>query len=77
MNDPIENNVKNYPNSLETRVALVEMAILNINQTLIRLENKIDSGFSEIKREMRNDFRLLLTVIGGLGAIMAHGFKWF
>lgn len=91
MNDPIENNIKSYTNSLETRVALVEMAIVNINQTLIRLENKIDFGFSEckadskslsceikeIRKDMRYDFRWTLTIIGVLGAVMAHGFHWF
>lgn len=79
-----EDKVTDYPNSLETRVALVEMSIININQTLIRLEKKIDDGFNkienqitDIKKEMKNDFRWLLTIIAGLGAIMGHGFHWF
>lgn len=105
-----------YPNSIETRVALLEACVSNINQTLIRLENKMDRGFEEINRrfidvdrkfddmnhkfariegkmdkqfsdvgnvfielrkESRSDFRWILTVIGGLGFIMAHGFHWF
>ena len=45
-----EDKVVNYPNSLETRVALLEASISNINQTLIRLENKMDKGFDYVHR---------------------------
>lgn len=83
-----EENIHNYPNSLETRVALVEMAIINISRTHdelkshnIRLENKMDLGFSEIRKEMKSDLRLVLSIMGALSAclagIMAHGFHWF
>ena len=91
MSSPTEDNITNYPNSIETRVALVEMAIVNINQTLTRLENKMDQGFNalgteikdvrtemkEIRTEMKTDFRWILAIIAGLGAIMAHGFHWY
>ena len=79
-----EENVLNYPNGIETRVALLEMSIANINQTLIRIESKMDSQIIEIKNEikeirkdMKSDFRLILTIIAALGGIMAHGFHWF
>lgn len=72
-----EDNLINYTNSTETRIALLEMSIMSINQTLIRLENKMDKQFDELRRTMKTDFKWILTIIAGLGAIMAHGFHWF
>ena len=86
-----EEKVINYPNSIETRVAILEVSVVNISQTLLRLENKIDVGFSDIKnefkdvrtelkdirKEIKSDVKWLLVIIAGLGAIMAHGFHWF
>jgi hypothetical protein len=73
-----------YPDTIETRVALLEAAIVGINQTLIRMENKLDKQFDELKsdikeirHEMKLDFRWTLTIIAALGGIMAHGFHWF
>ena len=91
MSNKNHENVSNYPNSIETRVALVEMSIVNLNQTLVRLENKMDMGFShvndqfkevradikDVRKEMRREFMASLFIIGGLGTIMAHGFHWF
>lgn len=85
-----EENVHNYPNSIDTRVALLEMSIMNINETLkeikseikdIRLDAKemrieMKNGFSDITKELKLDFRWLLAIIVGLGGIMAHGFHW-
>jgi hypothetical protein len=83
-----EESTINYPNSLDTRVALLEMSIMNINQTLIRTESKIDKQLDEIKmdikdlhKELKWDVRWLLTTIAGIAGsiigIMAHGFHWF
>ena len=79
-----EENIVHYPNSIETRVALLEMSLLNINQTLSRIENEIKDlrqeiriDIKEVKREMKNDTRWLLTVIAAIAAVMAHGFHWF
>jgi hypothetical protein len=63
----------NIVNSEQTRIALLEQSIGTINQTLIRIENEI----KDIRKDMKTDFRWLLTIIAGLGAIMAHGFHWF
>jgi len=41
-------------NSYEIRTALLEQTCANINQTLIRLENKMDDGFNEIKTEIKD-----------------------
>jgi uncharacterized protein (UPF0335 family) len=82
-----EDNVIQYPNSIETRVALLEMSIININNTLIRIENELKDIRSEIKevrneikevrRDLKYDTRWLLTIITALGGVMAHGFHWF
>jgi archaellum component FlaC len=100
-----DENIVSYPNSIETRVALLEMSVSNINQTLIRIEAKMDKGFDDInkrfdsidkrfgdvdkkfegidkkfddfRKDMRSDFRWILTIIAGLSAVMAHGFHWF
>jgi hypothetical protein len=75
-----DDNIVNYPHSIETRVALVEMSIVNVNQTLIRIEkrfDKIDDKFDRISKDMKFDFRFLLGAICILGGIMAHGFHWF
>lgn len=67
--------VSSYPNSLETRVALVEMAIVNIiSQTLIRFEHKMDSGFHELKNEIRDVESKLKSDIHWIFGIMITGF---
>jgi predicted nuclease with TOPRIM domain len=80
MNKKLEDNTTKYPNSIDTRVALLEASISHVNDTLVRLEkkfDKIDDQFNEVKKEMRYDFKFLLTAIAGLAAVMAHGFHWF
>ncbi len=90
-----EDNIVNYPNSLEIRIALVEKSIGHLNETLVRLEHNlekqfdsidkkfdsIDIKFDGIRKEMKSDFRWILTItiglFGSLGGIMAHGFHWF
>ena len=83
-----KDKVVDYPDSIDTRVALLEASISTINQTLIRMEAKMDKQFDDIKldireirRDSRSDFKCLLSmIIGstvGITAIMAHGFHWF
>ncbi len=66
----------------------LETTIDNINQTLIRLENKMDQGFKEVnvKIDKINDrlwsnFLWLLSAMflfsGILCSVMAKGFDWF
>ncbi len=50
-----ENNVKDYPNKIDTRVALLEMSISHINDTLIRIEkrfDKIDDKFERMEAKL-------------------------
>ena len=76
---------------IETRVSLLEQSIENINQTLIRLENKIDNGFEKQDKRMdkieqkidKVESRIWQLFFSGIGAlvivlgIIAHGFKWY
>ena len=73
MNKKSEEKITQYPNSIDTRVALLEASISHINETLIRIERSID----EVKKDIKQDFRFTIMVVAGLAAIMAHGFKWF
>ncbi len=70
------------------RITRLETTIDNINQTLIRLENKMDQGFKEVnvKIDKINDrlwsnFLWLLSAMflfsGILCSVMAKGFDWF
>lgn len=77
MNNKSEDNITQYPNSIDTRVALLEMSILHINETLMRMDKKLDKLDDKIDSRF---FWLLSLGIGaftGLLGIMAHGFHWF
>ncbi len=46
-----EDKISDYPKSIDTRVALLEMSISHINDTLVRIEkrfDKIDEKFNKI-----------------------------
>jgi hypothetical protein len=62
---PKENNI--IPQSIEIKVALLEQSIGFINQTLIRLEKKIDDGFNKTD----SNYKWLIRMIVG---IYASGF---
>lgn len=78
----LEREVK--PDRLETRTALLEQSIGHINQTLIRIERRLDgydsdfksvtSEFKETRQEMLSYFKWTLSLIIGLGGIMLSGF---
>ncbi len=78
-----ETNITNYPNSIDTRVALLEMSISHINETLLRIEQ--DS--KDFRKDVKSDFRWIIGLIIGLSsftiagfsgvlAVIAHGFHW-
>jgi len=75
-----EDSVSEYPLHIETKVACLEQSIIFVNDTLNRIEKNILEVKEEIKdvrKEMKYDFRFLVTIICGLAAVMAHGFHWF
>lgn len=65
-----------YPNSIDTRVALLEQSIAHINETLLRIEQDT----KEFRREVKSDFRwvigLMIAFGSGVLGVMAHGFHW-
>lgn len=42
-----------YPNSIDTRVALLEQSIGMINQTLIEIKHDMKEGFQDIRTEIK------------------------
>lgn len=75
MTKKLENTISQYPNSVDTRVALLEMSILHINETL----NRIDTRLEKIEDKIDSRFFWLLSLqiasfVGLLGVIakVAH-----
>lgn len=73
-----------HQHSEDTRIALLEQSINNINNTLVRFEkrfDRIDAKLESMQIESNSDFRWLVKFIistsVGLSALMAHGFHWF
>ena len=78
-----EDKIINYPNSIETRVALLEMSMINLNQTLIRLETKMDKGFDEFQSDlirfetkMDKGFAESKSDMKEMRATMKSDFRW-
>jgi hypothetical protein len=75
-----EEKVVDYPVHIETRVALLEMSISNINDTMKEIKSElkdIRGDIKDVRKEMKTDFYKLLGFITALGGIMAKGFHWF
>jgi hypothetical protein len=74
---------KNNNHSEDTRIALLEQSINNINDTLIRfekrfdkLEEKIDTGFSKIDSRMWKNFYWTIAGFVGTWGMLAHVLHW-
>ena len=55
MTKKADDNISQCPNSVDTRVALLEMSISHINDTLIRIEkrfDKIDDKFERMEAKL-------------------------
>jgi hypothetical protein len=76
--------VYKYPETIDTRVALLEQCVSNINETLkdLRTELKemrsdlngfktdMHNGFTGMRTEMKSDFRwMLVTFVGLFGSL--------
>lgn len=72
-----ENKQVDYMDNIPTRVALLEMSIVTINATLIRLESKMEKGFDSVYSNLKWLVALVIGAFGGIFALMAHGFHWF
>ena len=80
----------NYSHSEETRLALLEQSINNINDTMVRFEkrfDKIDERFDKIgekldKIDAKIDanlkwiLKIFLPIFLGMLGVMARGFHW-
>lgn len=78
-----DDNISHYPNSIDTRVALLEMSISHINDTLNRMEKKLDKMDDNIDRlsskvDSRFYWLLTFTVAGfaSLWGAIAHIAHW-
>lgn len=88
MSKKSDETVVQISNNLDTRVALLELSINHVNQTLERMEKRFDKIDMDIK-ELRNDlskridsrfFWLLTFTIAGFGSLwgtLAHVAHWF
>lgn len=64
---------KKYNKSVEPRLVKIETKLESIDKSLTDI--KVD--VRDIRKEIKTDFKWLLATVFGLGALMAHGFKWF
>jgi hypothetical protein len=85
--------ITEYTDHVDTKVkvALLEQSIGHINQTLIRIEkrlDKVDDHSNQLRCEIQSNFKWTIgmlisltafTITGftGLLGVMAHGFHWF
>lgn len=60
----------------ESRITRVETTVENINDTLKRLENKIDDGFKTVSNRLWSNFYWMIGGFGSILLLIAHGFKW-
>lgn len=83
--------MKAHKHTDDTRLALLEQSITNINDTMQRMEKRFDKleakidtvstemkqGFKDCNNRIWSNFYWNLAALTTLGALMAHGFKWF
>ena len=65
---------------IDKRFDSIDERFNKVDQRFDKIDEKfgeIRSEIKDVRKEMKSDFRWLLTIIAGLGAIMAHGFHWF
>jgi uncharacterized coiled-coil protein SlyX len=72
----------------ETRIALLEQSIWHINETLVRIEKRLDTidsdmktGFNRLDSKIDSKFIWLISfgigAFAGLFGMMAHAMHWF
>ena len=79
-----EDKVSQYPNSIDTRVALLEQSISHINETLMDIKLELKEFRKEVKEDIKDlkkwswtHFVFLFASIAALTAVVAHGFHWY
>ena len=80
--------IKELPMKNDIKIALLDQSIITINETLKRIEGKIDKLDSKIDHcyqslnlRLWNNFLWLvgfgIALYGSLFAVIAHALKWF
>ena len=76
--------MKVHKNTNDERIAVLETNVNHTQETLLRIERtietmniKMDEGFKSVNSRIWTNFYWTLAAITALGAVMAHGFKWF
>jgi len=71
------------PSGMEARIAKLESDVGHINETMAGIRsdlrdfaNDTNENFREVRKRQHRDFVWLLSVIAGLGLLMAKGFGW-
>lgn len=79
MNKAVEKTVPatSKNNGHESRIVRLEVIIENINNTLMRLERRLDT----IEKDVKDNFKWTITTMIGFALVlcgcMAKGFHWF
>lgn len=76
MNKKPEDNVKEYPNSIDTRVALLEQSINSIDRTLIEIKSDIKESLRSIERRFDKIDEKLDKVYSKLDSKIDNRFFW-
>ncbi len=71
-----ESNITKYPDSIDTRVALLEMSISHINDTLNRMEKKLDKVDDKIDSRFFWLLTLQISSFVGLLGVIARVAHW-
>ncbi len=69
-------NVTDYPNSTDTRVALLEMSIKHINETLIEFKSDIKESLRSIDKKFDKMDTKLDTIYHKLDSKIGSRFFW-
>lgn len=67
-----EKKLTNYPDSVDTRVALLEQSIGHINQSLINMDSKMEKRFDEMEKRFDKRFDVIDQRFVGVYSCM----KW-
>ncbi len=84
----IKNDIRDLRTEMKAEIREIRIEINEFKKEVKDEFQKIREEMKEVRQEHRTDYRLiwgaliaaslgLAGMIGGLGAIMAHGFKWF
>ena len=88
MSKKSEDNITHHPNSIDTRVALLELSIVHINDSLRdinrkfdKIDTKLDTMCAKLDSKIDNRFLWLLALqissLVGTLTVIAKAVNWF